>query len=475
MRFYIYCFLLLLVAGACREQSRERHQTGLRAPVFPDYSDCVIPVNIAPLNFEMMKRCDEVEVVFEVEGKTVFSCRGDQYTDIPLRKWKAMLQKAVVGSGEVKMTVAARNGEKWEEFLPQSFRVAPEPIDEWIAYRLIYPGYEGWAHMGLFQRCLTDFREKTILDNRMTGNNCMNCHHFHANSPGHFVFHMRGENRGTVLVENGQCSLVNGKMNGKPLPLVYPAWHPSGKFIAFSSNMTMQFFHAATEKLVEVYDERSDIVLFDIGSGEVITDSSLLARPDLFETYPAWSPEGDRLYFCSTDSVPMPEEYKKIQYQICSVKFDTVRRKFTGPIDTVLSIPGKSIVFPRISPDGRYLLANTLDYGCFPIWHKEADLIVWDLEKKQIIPHDANSFDAESYHAWSTNGKWVMFTSRRTDGLFTRLWFSYFDQNGHLCKPFLLPQRKELLRDTRMKSYNVPEFIKGEVTVSPRKLLKTVR
>ena len=100
---------------------------------------------------------------------------------------------------------------------------------------------------------------------------------------------------------------------------------------------------------------------------------------------------------------------------------------------------------------------------------------MWDLENKQFIPHLANSFDADGYHSWSSNGKWVMFGSRRIDGLFTRLWFAYVQEDGRLCKPFLLPQSGELLRDTRSKSYNVPEFISKPVTVSPRKLLKTVK
>lgn len=472
MKLYRGCLWLFFIVIGCGETSEERVANGLKAPVFPDYSDCTVPVNIAPLNFGFMKRCDEVEAVFEVKDGMAFSCRGDQYVDIPVRKWRTLLSEAVAGGGEVKLTVSARNGKKWETFLPQSFRVASEPIDEWIAYRLIYPGYEGWARMGLYQRRLTDFREKIILDNRMTGNNCMNCHTFCGYSPEHFVFHMRGRNGGTVLAREGRCRRIVEKPGEDPLSLVYPAWHPSGKYIAFSSNTTRQFFHAATDKLVEVYDERSDIVMYDAEADEMLRDSSLLMREDVFETYPAWSPDGERMYFCASAAVAMPEEYKKVRYRVCSVKFDTLQRRFSGPIDTVLAIPDKSVVFPRISPDGRYLLAVALDYGCFPVWHKEADLVVWDLKDGRLMTHDANSFDSESYPVWSSNGKWVMFTSRRTDGLFTRLWFAYFDANGHLCKPFPLPQQDELLRDTRMKSYNVPQFIKGEVTFPPGKLFK---
>ena len=33
----------------------------------------------------------------------------------------------------------------------------------------------GW---GIYQRCLEDFTEKVFLDNKLTNNNCINCHSF---------------------------------------------------------------------------------------------------------------------------------------------------------------------------------------------------------------------------------------------------------------------------------------------------------
>lgn len=68
-----------------------------------------------------------------------------------------------------------------------------------------------------------------------------------------------------------------------------------------------------------------------------------------------------------------------------------------------------------------------------------------------------------------------MLGSRRIDGMFMRLWFSYVDENGRLLNPFPLPQRGMGLWDTRLRSYNVTEFIKGPVKILPGKLVKTIR
>ena len=80
-------------------------------------------------------------------------------------------------------------------------------------------------------------------------------------------------------------------------------------------------------------------------------------------------------------------------------------------------------------------------YGNFSIWHKDADLYLMDLLTGETKPLTvANSDDVESYHSWSSNGKWFIFGSRREDGLYARLYIAHLDEQGNASKPFLLPQ-----------------------------------
>ena len=53
----------------------------------------------------------------------------------------------------------------------------------------------------------------------------------------------------------------------------------------------------------------------------------------------------------------------------------------------------------------------------------------------------ANSEDTESFHNWSTNSRWLVVSSRRDDGLFTRPYFCHVDTDGKVTKAFMLPQR----------------------------------
>ena len=165
----------------------------------------------------------------------------------------------------------------------------------------------------------------------------------------------------------------------------------------------------------------------------------------------------------------MPAERKELHYSILRVGFDSNSGKLGEAIDTVYNArtQGGSASFPRVSPDGKYLLFTLSDFGTFPIWHNEADLKMIDLHTGASVDIDVwnDNDNTESYHSWSNNGRWVMFSSRRLDGRYTRLFIAGLDKNGKPRKPFLLPQKDPRQNTLRLKSYNIPEFMDGKVVM----------
>ena len=96
------------------------------------------------------------------------------------------------------------------------------------------------------------------------------------------------------------------------------------------------------------------------------------------------------------------------------------------------------------------------------------DLMLFDLtDGSRHLLSEANSPKAtDSYHSWSSNSRWLVFSSRRMDGLYTRPFFTYIDEQGNAHKPFVLPQDNPAKRyDGFFFSYNIPEFIRGKVEV----------
>ena len=169
--------------------------------------------------------------------------------------------------------------------------------------------------------------------------------------------------------------------------------------------------------------------------------------------------------------------YDSIYYDLKSVPFNPGTRTFGEPRTEVhAAIHRHSITLPRISPDGRYVLYTQGDYGQFHIWHKSSDLWVKNLQTDSCYNlREANSPDTDSFHSWSSNGRWIAFSSRRIDGNYTRVFIAYFDRQGHAHKAFLIPQENPEHNTLLLKSYNVPELTRDAVTISQADLGRCVR
>jgi len=466
---------LLLISAACNKPVTGYTSVDKFADIYPRYEGTVIPPNIAPLNFEIREEGKDFRIRISVAERDSFEFSSGKTVKIPLSKWKNLLEKNPGKS--LVISIFAKSSTGWLKYKNIDFLIAEVPIDPYVAYRLIEPGYTIWNRMGIYQRNLENFDETPIMLNTLTDNNCMNCHSFCKNDPETMLFHLRKRHAGTILVKNGKVSEINIQTPDMPSAAVYPRWHPEGRYIAFSTNVTRQGFHSVDKNKVEVFDKESDLIIYDTETNIVFTDS-LIHSLHSFETFPEWSPDGRWLYFCSAPAQPMPEKYDSLRYDLLRIAFDAGTGKFGNTVDTLVSAAqtGKSAAFPRVSPDGKYLVFCMSDYGTFPIWHRDNDLYILNPDTKEIQSLvNVNSSETDSYHSWSSNGRWMIFSSRRLDGRYTRLFISYFDKEGKMHAPFLLPQKDPLFYDDLLFSYNVPEFIKGKVKISPAEFREVAR
>ena len=202
-------------------------------------------------------------------------------------------------------------------------------------------------------------------------------------------------------------------------------------------------------------------------------------RPEWAENTPAFSPDGRWLYFTTARRQAYPVDYDKEKYSLCCVAFDAKTGRLGQQVDTLINADetGKSVTWPRPSYDGRYIMYTQTDYGYFSVWHPEADLWLLDLKTGETRPMDeVNSPRAESLHNWTPNSRWFLFTSRRDDGLYTRIYFASLDANGKATKPFLLPQRnpKEYYRMS-LYSFNTPDFASRRIEPHPHEVARQIK
>lgn len=342
--------------GSCSSNPENVNSVDALPEIYPDYTDVTIPVGLAPLNFGMADE-DYTTIDVEVKGSKCGSIHTNgAYADFDIDEWHQLLEQNK--GGTLTFSVCAEKNGRWTGFKDFTISVSSFPLGEWgITYRRIPPSYELFSQMGLYQRNLSNFEETPLLVNSQTPDQWLNCHTPNGTNPDQYVFHVRGEHGATAICTEGNIRLLKAKNGFLGGSMVYPFWHPSGRYCAFSTYKTSQMFHTKKNKRIEVYDTSSDVFIYDCRTNRIVCDPLIMTKT-WAENSPAFSHDGKWLY----------------------------RDR------------GKGVSWPRPSYDGRYLMYTQTDYGYFTIWHPEADLWLLDLKTGERRPmEEVNSERAEAW------------------------------------------------------------------------------
>jgi len=468
----LFAFLFFACSPSVPETYSE---SGELPKIYPDYVDVTIPVNIAPLTFELDDDEADGMIARYKAGDVEMVCKDKMQPS--MGQWHELTAQG----GDINVDVFVKHGEQWTHHKPFAIHLTEDSIDSYLSYRLIPASFVSYEALTISQRCLENYDESVIYDNILCGfeveGQCINCHNYQQWNPERMQFHARQKDGGTIIAYDGQIKKVNMRNDSILSAGVYPAWHPWLKLIVYSTDKTFQNFHTTNPNKIEVYDLASDIIAYDIDRGEV---TNLENDTTEFEVFPAWAPDGRTLYYCSahyerknynlSKNTELLSRCEELKYNIYKKSFDPETKLF-GEHELVFNADtlGMSAVLPRISPDGRWMVFTMSGFGYFHIWHHDADLWLLDLQTGEAKPLAVvNSNDTESYHTWSSSGRWLVFGSRRDDGTFTRPFFAHVDKDGKWEKPFELPQKDPDYNRQLLRSYNIPEFMRGPVTIAPQ-------
>lgn len=459
-------FVGMLGFVGCASTPTDVRKTDALPPIYPDYVGVTIPDGIAPLNFNIVDAgVDAVDVQVRGSKGGELHVQGE-WTDFDIDEWHALT--AQNKGGRLTLTVCARKDGKWLQYKDFVVYVSPYAMDEYgVTYRRIAPGYEVGGDIGIYQRDIHTFDEYAIMRESAVPGRCFNCHTPNRTDPRQLTLQIRGEGGGTLVqLADGRQRWLNTKTDSTKAAGSYAYWHPSGNYCAYATNSVHQSFFVGKGQRIEAYHEFSNVIVLDVRTNELILTPELMTTTDL-EIFPAFSPDGKYLYYSTSKACRVPAEYEKVKCSVCRIPFDAGTGTFGHEVDTLLNGPKDDCSYTLVRPsyDGRWLMYCVTSCSNFPVFHPDADLWLMDMKTGETRPlKEANSDNTDSYHNWSDNSHWFVFSSKREDGMFARLYFASIDEEGRVTKPFLMPQRnpKKYYREM-FDSYNVPDFTKTKV------------
>ena len=391
----------------------------------------------------------------------------------PLKLWHTIQKEAVKRDAwiQVKGIRQKLNG-SIQASKPVHFRISPWPADEAVVYRLVAPLFIPRKTPDTFVRDIRSFRVRTFLSAHRKY--CFNCHTFSSKTgtSGKLGIQSRYMAGGSyeLPVYFGVYDIEEERGYKIRLPFgiqmtTYMAWSPEGKKLAFSANQQLVTLSPVVYETQFAGEATSDIAIYDL-----LRNTTYLlpgaSTPDSLEIYPWWTPDGEAIVY---SSVPAGLHPAQVRYDLRIIPFNDGKGGISRAISGA-SQNGKSNYYPRFSPDGKWFCFTKSDGGSLIKSSSDLFLLPGDLEGPARRLECNADFAADSWHSWSSNSRWLVFASKRDDGVFARLYLTQIDDEGHASPAVRLP-----VKNPPLESFNIPEFVAHTPTIDEDKLFEAIR
>lgn len=184
--------------------------------------------------------------------------------------------------------------------------------------------------------------------------------------------------------------------------------------------------------------------------------------PQFVHTSAFWSPDGKYLIFSRAEArdpypagAPKPVQANdpnetQIQYDLYKIPFNEGRGGKAVPVEGA-SENGMSNNFPKVSPDGRWIVFVQNKNGLLMRPDSKLYMVPFEGGKARLM--NCNLSLMNSWHTWSPNGHWLAFSSKAR-GPYTRLMLTHIDANGNDTPPVIVDDTTAANR-----AVNIPEFV----------------
>jgi tetratricopeptide (TPR) repeat protein len=184
--------------------------------------------------------------------------------------------------------------------------------------------------------------------------------------------------------------------------------------------------------------------------------------PRYVQTDGVWSPDGSYVVFARAEAKePYPPDGKmaayandplevQIQYDLYRVPFNGGKGGQPEPIAGA-SDNGMSNTFPKVSPDGRWIVFVQCRNG--QLMRPDGQLYIVPAKGGQARRMVCNTPLMNSWHSFSPNSRWLVFSSKARSP-YTQMYLTHLDEEGRDSPPILIDNTTAANR-----AVNLPEFV----------------
>lgn len=237
---------------------------------------------------------------------------------------------------------------------------------------------------------------------------------------------------------------------------------PDGQYAVTTVNEDVYVANFKDYRFLQVFYPTRGILAWYSRSTGLIRSLPGADNPNFVQTNAFWSPDGKYLVFArarAKDAYPRGRPMAQFAGDPLEtpIQYDLYRIPFNGgkggraQVVRGASHNGKSNAFPRVSPDGRWIVFVQSANGL--LMRPDGELFIVPAEGGQARRMRCNTSRMNSWHSFSPNGRWLVFSSKSRSP-YTQMFLTHIDEDGNDSPPILIENSTAANR-----AVNLPEFV----------------
>ncbi|MCS7239391.1 MAG: tetratricopeptide repeat protein [Thermoguttaceae bacterium] len=321
-------------------------------------------------------------------------------------------------------------------------------------------------------RDISQPKSRLLLTGLLT---CANCHSFSRDGKylGMDVDGPAGDkgayaivavDKETVIEEKDIISWNSfpGKIPGQKTIGFLSQVSPDGRYVVTTLNESVYVQNFRDYRFLQVFYPTRGILGYYDRVTRQIKPLPGADDPKYVHCDPVWTPDGKTIIFARAEAKdPYPPGYRpaafandpnepQIQYSLYRIPFRDGQGGVAEPIEGA-SHNGMSNTFPKVSPDGKWIVFVKCRNG--QLLRPDSELWIVPVEGGKARRMRCNTRLMNSWHSFSPNGRWMVFSSK-VNTPYTQMFLTHIDENGQDSPPILIPNSTAANR-----AVNLPEFV----------------